>query len=181
MTRTVSLALFLCTLFSCETDKRNTAAYFDTKSFFEKAALKLSIQQKALKKELVFGDSSVTQQFDRVDWKKELQPFAEIDLQKNGYKGRFKVDTIQNGNQRTITYTSEDPKTDLKELMITLKHSDHSLQYLKARFGTTNTLYEASKELVYYTDSLFTIKGAQQVRLGNNLIYTVTGKITEGQ
>lgn len=179
--RTVVSGLLVCLMFSCETGKQNTVAYFDTKSFFEEAAMQLSVQRKSLEKELVFGDSSLTQQFTTADWKKELQPFAEIDLLKNGYKGRFRVDTTQqNETECTITYTSQDAKTDLKELIITLGQADQKLHHLKATFSTDNALYEATKEMVYYTDSLFTLSGSQQVRLGKNLRYHVTGRITGG-
>lgn len=180
--RIVVLGLLVCTLFSCDKGKQNTVEYFDSKSFFETAALQLSAKHKSLEKELMFGDSSLTQQFDTVDWKKELQPFAEIDLLKNGYKGRFKVDTTQQSSTEwTIIYTSQDAKTDLKELTLSIRQPDNALRYFKARFNTDNTLYEATKELVYYTDSLFTISGSQQVQLGKNLTYSVTGRITEGR
>ncbi|MES2781039.1 MAG: hypothetical protein V4651_14195 [Bacteroidota bacterium] len=179
--RTAVLGLLVCVLFSCETSKQNTIQYIDTKALFKDVIERLSAEHKTLQKTLIFGDSSVTQNLSMVNWESELKPFIEIDLLKNAYKGRYKADTLQSENSIKVTYTPLDAKTDLNELVITLSKPGNSLQFLNASFVTNNTLYEATKELNYYADSLFTISGTQQVQLGNNVTYKITGIITEGQ
>jgi hypothetical protein len=52
---------------------------------------------------------------------------------------------------------------------------------LKAIFTEQNTLYSATKNMIYYADSLFTINGSQQAKLGNEVTYSVTGTINAGQ
>jgi hypothetical protein len=182
MKNVVILTLVLSILSSCQTDQRLSAQYADTRSFFEAEAVRLASQHSALHKVLVFGDSSVTQQLDPVKWQNELRPFIEIDLLKNAYKGRFRADsTARSDETYVVTYTPMDAKTDLKSLSITYTAKDRFICLIKAHYDEDNTLYKATKDLVYYTDSLFTISGSQQVRLGNNLKYTVTGSISEGQ
>lgn len=182
MRKIVILNLLLGILFSCQTEQHHSVDYIDTRSFFEGEVTKLSSQHQSLRKVLVFGDSSVTQQLDVVKWQDELRPFIEIDLLKNAYKGRFKIDSTVGGESTYIvTYTPLDTKTDLKTLSVTLTNKDHMICSVKAHYNEDNTLYKATKDLVYYTDSLFTISGSQQVQLGNNLKYTVTGRIIEGQ
>ncbi|MES2558776.1 MAG: hypothetical protein V4590_03495 [Bacteroidota bacterium] len=181
MIKNIISAWMLCFLFACDSGKQQNIEYFDTKSFFEATITRLSAHGNLLHKELMFGDSTVTQQPSTVNWANELQPFVEIDLHKNAYKARFKADTSKQANTYQVTYTPLDTQTDLKNLVVTIDNSTDAISSIHARFSEQNTLYEATKELVFYNDSLFTISGSQQVKLGKNISYSITGTITGGQ
>ena len=172
------LVFVMCLLFSCQIEQKETTTYVDTKSLLEDVITQLATRHKSLQKNLIFDDSSTTQQVSKVNWQKELKPFTDIDLLKNNYKGRFGVDTIKNTAETyTLRYSSHDTRTDLKELLVTLSKYDSSLVAIKARYEDNNTLYKARKELTFYTDSLFTIHGTQQVQLAETVTYQITGII----
>lgn len=177
------IVLCVGVIVSCKPSTKNTIVpYMDTKLLFEKAIKQLNTEHKILNKTLVFGDSVAIQNVKDVDWETELRPFTEVDLRKNTYKGRFNI-KLERDDEHYISlkYIATDGKTDLKELSVTVTKPDSMLVELKAIFTEQNTLYSATKNMIYYADSLFTINGSQQAKLGNEVTYSVTGKINAGQ
>jgi hypothetical protein len=156
--------------------------YLDTRLLFERIARHFTEGHYSLTKTLVFGDSSCTQQLKNANWESELQPFKELDLRKNAYKGRFDVKSQINADSNlSITYKSNDRHSDLRLVTVTLNPQDSTLLNLKAYFETRNNLYSASKMLAFYRDSLLTVKGIQKVKLGNTFSYSIYGRINASQ
>jgi hypothetical protein len=161
-------------LYSCS-QNQGGSGYADTKAFFEKRMELDSIHQTGIEKELVFGDKHEHTRSDTVNWKEELKSFAEIDLLKPSYNGRYTIDTLERNHEGyTVIYKCTDLKTGLQE--VTISYTNDHISMLRALYTESNSLYRSGKILTYYTDSCYSITGNQTVKMGNAVCYSINGK-----
>jgi hypothetical protein len=175
MLRSYLFAGIVMLLFACNSQEENDApAYWNSKLFFEQDTVVL--QSFGLKKELMFNENSQTVILKNVTWRKELEPFLALDLQKTSYKGRFTIDTLSaNDSTYIITYKAIESKLDLQKVEITMNASTQKVSKINAEYKEENSLYNATKTLTYIVGNGYNIKGRQQVKLGNQINYEVKG------
>jgi len=170
----IGLLTAIAGLYSCGQNTRGTACT-DTKAFFKQQTEKPAAQQTGIEKDLVFGNKREHTTNAKVKWEDELKPFTDIDLLKLSYNGRFTIDTAERSSSGyTIVYNCTDPKTDLQQ--VTVQYIDGNIGMVKALYTEQNSLYQSGTTLTYYTDSCFSITGTQEVKLGNAVTYSVSGR-----
>ncbi len=173
---------FLVLLASCadtandERNALNQSKYVDLKSYFEAEILRLNHSNYALEKILLFDGETETINTSKVNWKKEIEPFLELDILKNTYTGRLNVDSVLVGlDDFTVKYIPNDSSLDLKQLQVHFNHQ--KINSITAEFASHNLLYQSYKLYAYFPDSLYMIEGSQKVKLVHSPSYKVSARI----
>lgn len=167
------IAACFATLVSCKNIPDNNKTLFDSKEFFEHEITLLTEQNTGIKQILSYQhkrDSFVLN--DNVNWKKELQIFADIDLAKPSNKSLFKIDTVITNNVYFTSYTSIDVKQHLKQVVVATDQKQN-VKSIDVVIKKTNSLYQSQTILRYVPDSGFSIKGTQDVEIGNDTEYSI--------
>lgn len=129
-----------------------------------------------LHKTLFFDTKDQTTELRSPDWKKELEPFLAIDLQKVSYQGRFEVDTVTLGDTAyRIDYRATEKQTDLQYCTLVCDKQDGSMLSFSATFKHLNNLYQSTKTYTYSPLQGYSIKGDQQVKLVKPVDYEIEG------
>ncbi len=172
------LILFLFIIFcfcGCDTPPENGALYFDIPGFIDKEIIRLGEKAHTLKKNLLYEKKEEQQLIENPDWKTELKPFFETNLNKPAYAGRFKLDSSFAGDTLKISYTSTNNKSDLQ--LAEVYYFKQEPVKISVLFTEKNALYNSNKKLVYVCDSFFEITGEQRLRLSSLSNYRVRGII----
>ena len=159
-----------------ERNALNQAQYVDLNSYFEAEILRLNQSNYALEKTLLFDGETEKINTAKVNWKKEIEPFLDLDILKNTYTGRLNVDSVLVGlDEFTVKYTPNDSSLDLKQLQVHINHQ--KINAIKAKFASNNPLYQSYKLYEYFPDSLYMIEGNQKVKLVHSPSYKVSARI----
>ncbi len=155
-------------------DAKVVGPYINTKQFFESEIQRLTIRKIGIEKQLSFDGKQQSINTNAINWKKELDAFLAIDLQKNSYKNRFDIDTlVENDTLYQVRYTANDPKLDLRSCIFWMYKSSQKIKGMEAIFNDRNSLYQSGKTLYYDINSGYSITGKQAVKLGNEIDYEI--------
>ncbi|HXI00519.1 MAG TPA: hypothetical protein VNI52_09630 [Sphingobacteriaceae bacterium] len=171
--RITSILLICIVLSSCGNSTRTdpvTPAYFDLKGFFEQEALRLNKGNKTVIK-TVSRNANKESGTVRVNWVTELALFTESDINKPAWKNSFKKIS---GPSKT-EYTALE--NNLKTRCIAIIKISNRIKAIHIVNQTTNFLYTSIEKLDYYTDSAYSIKKQQTVKILGTNQYVVTGKL----
>lgn len=149
---------------------KDTLNYFDLKGYFEKEAARLTKENPVFTKTVMINDAAESKKTRIADWKKELSIFSDADMNRNAWKGLFKI--TNNGGQEI--YTSAQEKIPVKELRIARRNG--KVYHISILVKNSNILYSSADTLSYYPDSLYQVKKKQHIRLLAEKKYTITGK-----
>lgn len=166
----LSFIVFFC---GCDAPQENTSMYFDIPGFIDKEVIHLAEKVRTLKKNLRYNEKEEQQFIEKPDWKKELKPFFETDLNKPAYAGRFELDSSFAGDTLKISYNSTNNKSDLQ--LAEVYYYKREPIKIAVLFTEKNALFTSNKRLVYFCDSLFEIAGEQELRLSTTSSYSVQG------
>jgi hypothetical protein len=170
------MLLFCAAVSSCSQQK-GVSSYTDTAAFFETQIAHLTNQNKGIHKKMTFGNKVEDITLSNADWKKELSSFSQVELNKPSYNGRFDIDTVRTDEHiYSVRYRSNDPKIDLRE--VDFAYANDQIHSVKMIIGESNSLYNASKTLIYDADSGYSIEGTQEVSLGSPATYSVKAVFT---
>ena len=173
MKKKIWLSGILLVLYSCNPaakNQRNTLKYFDLKGYFEKEAARLTKNDPVFTKTVTVNGAAESKNTRIADWTKELSIFSDADINRNAWKGLFKI--TNTGDQEI--YTSDQEKVPVKELRITKRKG--VVYHINILVKNTNMLYSSTDTLSYYPDSLYQVKKKQQIKLLAEKKYTITGK-----
>jgi hypothetical protein len=155
----------LVALYSCQQEKVQDlqTPYFDNPSFFEAEIARLNKSKMGAIKQLKAGESEGKARVEIVDWKKELEIFCQLDLNKAVYSGKLKPTITESG---TETITSLDRIGEhINIINFTISNdTEGKVKWLKASkrdislFTETNTIWR------YVPDSGFSIKGEEKIK-----------------
>ncbi|TKC03863.1 hypothetical protein [Pedobacter frigoris] len=166
----VILFLFGCGYTSEQKQKINLS-YFDVKGYFENEVNRLQKSSPAIYKMVEVNGSTETKTVKITDWKKELAIFSEADINKDSWKGLFKI--IKQADKET--YVSDNEKVPIKEIEITYT-SSKEVSKLLIIVKNNNSLYTSADSLFYYPDSVYKIVKSQKIKLLSDRNYKVTGR-----
>ncbi|WP_225869617.1 hypothetical protein [Pedobacter psychroterrae] len=155
--------------------QKNELTYFDLKGYFEQESIRLSKAAPLIVKTVRVNDSSETKTTRIADWRKELEIFKDADINKTAWKGLFKITKV-NGDQQ---YTTDNEKIPVKELTIIYKKGSTQLNALKGFrivVKNINLLYHSTDTLIYYPDSIYQVKKAQNILFLSDKRYQISGK-----
>ncbi|MFW0716821.1 hypothetical protein [Pedobacter sp. N23S346] len=174
MTRKLGILVFALAFFSCnqrEAAKANTDLfYFDLKGYFSKEIIRLKNAKVKVDKTVSINGVSETKSLLINDWDKELAIFVNADINRNSWKGSFKV-SQQNGVQ---TYTSNSKKIPIKKVSIENKGSE--ISKVEIVIYNKNVLYQSLDTLTYYPDVLYKIRKQQKIRLLASKDYLIVAR-----
>ncbi len=153
---------------NCNSPKTTQQELFNTIDFFNNQVKILTQQELMLHKVLAFNNQTDTVVNTKPNWKEELAPFFELDLNKPAYAGRF---TIKNMANQT-TYNALDSATNIKQVVITF-NANQQVESIAFALSEKNNLYQSTKQLVYHTKKGYEITGMQQAKLQQAHVYTV--------
>jgi len=161
----------------CTSDNQiSSVEFWDSKSFFLAEINRLNQQKIGLSKELVFNETFQKMELKKVTWDKELNIFVELDLKRNGYKGRFDIDTLRiNDTTNKVSYKANDAKLDLREVSLVYNSHTNKVISVEAIYNERSTIYNASKKYDYIVNEQFKIEGKQEVKFGKNATYSIIG------
>jgi len=161
---------------SCsEIKKENTSNYFDSKKYFSIEKKRLAANNSAVEKYLSFNEEKDHKIIENADWDKELKEFALVDLNKPAYFGTFEYSCIKEGGLELRRYKSTDKNNDLELAEIWFLENQPRKLHFELRIN--NNLFDLTKSLWYYADSLYTIDMLQTVRLMNPKSSSIKGFI----
>ena len=155
--------------------QKNDLTYFDLKGFFEKESARLSKTSPFITKTVRVNDFSETKRIRITDWNKELEIFKDADINKNSWKGLFKITKLSDKEQ----YTTDSKKVPVKVLTVSYKKGStqvNELSCLQIVVKNTNLLYNSTDTLIYYPDSLYEVKKTQNILLLSSKLYQISGK-----
>ena len=161
--------------FSCENNKppTQTASYFDLKSYFEKQAKELSRNNLKLKKSVSKDNETEEKLFDKPDWKEELKPFSECDINKPSWKNSFRIDSTEDLGIQCISYSAKDSSLKIKSINFCFEHD--SLTFIRIEKHTDNMYYDNYTVLNYFPQKAYSIKSSQKINFTKETSITING------
>lgn len=155
--------------------QKNELTYFDLRGYFEKEIARLSKAAPVITKTVRVNDSSETKKNRIADWKRELEIFKDADINKTAWKGLFKI--TRPGYD--LQYTTDNEKIPVKEVTVFYKKGStqkNEVSGLRILIKNTNLLYNSTDTLIYYPDSIYQVKKAQNILFLSGKRYQISGK-----
>ena len=145
-------------------------SYLDLTKFFSLEITKLEKLEPYVHKTVSRNGLRETKSLNNINWKSELSLFIESDINKSAWKNSYKI----TGNKNEVIYTALDSSLRTKRIFIT-RSPEGIIKKVLIVNKTSNMLYESSEELLYITDSIYTISKQQHVVLVGDNDYKITG------
>lgn len=154
---------------------KHSSHYFSMQEYFKKEASILNRLNPGLVKTISVNGKLQTKRLGKIDWVTELSLFTASDINKPAWIGKYSIDS----NASRIIYTALDSNFKVRRIEIKKDQFSglHPVTSVKVSIRVQNFLYSLNEELVYYTDSLFTIKRRQHINLLGSKFYEITGQI----
>ncbi|MBO9675043.1 MAG: hypothetical protein J7577_16465 [Sphingobacteriaceae bacterium] len=175
MIRKISVLVFALAFFSCnqqkETEANTDLLYFDIKGYFGKEISRLQKLNPIVNKTVSVNGVAENNTTKIASWAKELAIFVNADINKASWKGNFKLKEL-NG---IAIYTSDNKKIPIKKISVT--RSGLKTQKIEIITDNKNILYRSQDTLIYFPDSLYSIRKHQKIRLLKEKQYSITGKL----
>lgn len=147
-----TLSVFVLTavgMFSCVGNQdivpRQVNTYLAIDSLMSEKVAELTNNSGSLTKTAVIKNKTETQTIDQPNWERELTVFLALNLNKPAWQEGFKVDTVQNNDNKTVTYLAKEEDITIKKLAVT--YQNNKLHKLSSQVASNNLFYSASKEL----------------------------------
>lgn len=143
---TLLLVLGALLLYACKQAPKPTGSesgYYNSTQLLQ-AQIKALQAHKAAAYKRVEADGQRDSLLAHPDWKKELQPFMDLELHLGQYKGRYQTaTTVLPSGQKRVRYQATDPKLDIRWMEVTLL--DTIPQLIEAQYQQENFLFEVEK------------------------------------
>ena len=145
-------------------------SYLDLTKFFSSEITKLEKLEPNVRKTVSRNGLRETKSLNNINWKSELSLFIESDINKSAWKNSYKITNSKN----EVIYTALDSSLRTKRIFIT-RSPEGMVKKVLIVNKISNMLYESSEELLYITDSIYTINKQQHVVLVGDNDYKITG------
>lgn len=137
--------------------------YFNNPGFFESEIVRLSNAKTGAIKYLKAGENEGQARVEIVDWKKELEVFRRLDLNKSVYSGKLKPTITENGDEKITSLDRIGDHINIINFTIS-NDAEGNVKWLKASkrdislFTETNTIWR------YVPDSGYSLKGEERIK-----------------
>lgn len=170
--RTANFCFVLFLFFSCSESPTITGEnVFNSEKYFSAEASRLASKTKMVTK-VVGRNAEVDSGLVTIaDWKKELEPFSQCNINKPTLRNSYRVDSVSGPNSRHITYTALEPQLVVR--MLEINFTDNQVVAVHMVTAEANQLYSATRMLDYVPDSGYRISGKQLMTLGEKTDYFV--------
>jgi hypothetical protein len=172
------LPLFLAIItFSCQQKEENsTQKYFDIKSLFTNQINVLSTEKPVFVKNVEINSEKETKEFDSIDWKKELDPFVMMDINKPAYAKSYEI--IETDS--TLKYLlKKDEKLPISSIWMMKKRNSNQISFIEIASNEENMLYGWNKSLTAEFEKgilkKYNISGKQKIMIFDEEVYKIEG------
>lgn len=143
--------------------------YFDLKGYFANEDSLLTRQNPDVNKTVAHNGDAETKKVRIASWKKELNLFAESDINKPAWKQSYDVQT----NADSTVYKAKFQELKTREIIIRKKAGQVS--GIAIINNTHNILYNTSEKLVYAPKAYYSIEKVQHVKIMGTNSYLIKG------
>ena len=150
---------------------------FNLKQFIDAEVKRYEAQDLTITKFIELDDKKDHLELNQEDWIDALKLFGKTSFNNQTSVGLYEVDTIQEGFNKTIHYTSWNVKQ--KPELLTLKYINEELHYIFYSISKENVLFSSIKKYQYYVDSQLIFEKISQTRFLNDSYESVQFKIVE--
>lgn len=176
MIRSLLLPALLLGLIACnENTPSGTSApegYFDNPAFFDAEVTKLNSLQPGIIKTVSAEGKSEQKRIEKCDWKKELDIFSSITLNKSSYAGKYTISKSTSSGIQTIEYRTDDAKLPIKQLVVS--DSSGKITSVSAHRTEHSALIDSEIRWRYVPDSGYSVHGIQKVAGVSPSVYSVS-------
>lgn len=172
---TAALALASAAFFhACNSEGKrkqtDNPQYVNLPEYFNNEISRLTDLKPTILKTVVKDSISESKKMRLTDWERELSSFTNVDLNKPAYQGLFEKDS----SDYRVTYTSNDPQIDIRQVTVTYEPDGTPFSFLIKR-KVDNTLYETNETLSYNKKEGYSIEKKQHILLLGDKSYFIKG------
>jgi hypothetical protein len=161
----LSFLLFACQPNNAVSDNQKTVTnpFFDLKGFFE-TEIDAHLKNKGLvRKTVTINGKAETKDVDIKDWKEELKPFFNADINKPAWYDKYQMIEKSLGNNSSLkTYETKEKNLKTKQLSVIQNDSIKKVQ-LNILTSDHTAVTESDTQLLYDTESGYTISSQQKL------------------
>ncbi len=155
--------IFVLFFYSCKNTKTEKTAvvYFDLKTYFENQAAELGANKFRIKKIVLKDDTAAEKTIDHPDWKIELNPFSECDINKPSWKNSYTIDSSGDPGMYCVKYLAKDSALKIKSINFCVEQD--SLTFIRIEKRTDNMYYNNITTLNYFPMKAYSIQNSQKI------------------
>jgi len=164
MTKHLFLIGFLVLLEACDKDPseiyfEGQLHYFDMPAFMAKQESNLQKKNQWVRKKVTKDGRTHFIECGDIDWKQELDPFMEADINRPAWRGEFKVDTISLERVNVITFKTVNEDIPVKNMVVTIDKATGQCLQVTVDRSTDNFLYSSEQKLFFTVGEGYMVKG----------------------
>lgn len=148
--------------------------YFSVTAWLDSLLQTPAFDGMRLRKQVTYAGREETATTAHPDWKKELQPFYDADINKPAYAGAFTADTLVRQGMREIRYTTTAAKIPVRQLTIT--YTENQISQVRIRYKKSNAWFRLEQELRITPREGYSISGTQNMAIGEEVSFTIAGR-----
>ncbi|MCF0038882.1 hypothetical protein LXM24_02205 [Dyadobacter sp. CY399] len=182
----IVILICLLTLSACreaETDPNEKKAYYDLKGFVENQIVYLNEKKPKVAKTVQLDGKKEVRAEIETDWKKELELFAQADINKPAYRNSYSV--IKNDSAIYEYKIKDGENLPVRYLMIKVDSATQQPVLVKAILRSENRIYSSEKTIELMANrrnnmlevSAYTVKGYQKLLFTNRKSFNISAKI----
>lgn len=169
------LIVVFVSCWSCNNSKtpiKIPVAYFDNAGFFERESVRLRETKTRETKTVESNGKSETSEISSIDWEKELRIFKQITLNKSSFSGKYCIDSLKNGELKTIRYSRIDEKLPI----VYLAYGDSlgKVVWVEAKSQENSQLINNETTWRYVPDSGYAVHGFQKILGGSESEFKIS-------
>ena len=178
---TVLVLVITISILSCSNPKQSPLPpYFDLQGYINGQVKTLTANKYSIVKNVSVNEKKEEHPITLPDWKQELQPFIDADINKPSWRGNFNVDTVYEINadtEKVVTYTTAIP--DIRTKKLALHYDVHTgvITEIEIHNLTDNVLYHFEQQLFYFPMKKYFISTSEKVVLLNPSVMKIDGSI----
>lgn len=158
--------VFLAT--SCKSEQHTenrTITYFDLAGLIEKDIEYNTTHVCSEEKSVYMNGNKETKIMDSINWKSELQPILDCDINKPAWKGKYFVDTTTTtvSNIKSIHYKALSDKVNIKSMVVEL--NEKAVQRIFITKKVNSFIFSSTQIIEYFPGKGFSVRGEQKAAL----------------
>jgi hypothetical protein len=172
----IRLIIFLSVLLSftgCTTKpvKEQTPFEVNYRELLDEEITGLEVSERCLKKHIYYSGNKESKTDSTPDWRRELRPFMDCDVQKPSFDKLYTASTSYSGDSTLISYTARGESSQVRQVDILLLQK--KLNKINARIRKKNSYFELAETLEFRSMDGYTIKGSQKMLFASETVYQI--------
>jgi hypothetical protein len=172
--------LLFCFLFfaSCtqESDVATSTGlkpFFDLKAFFKEETIRLQAQTGKVKKIVKTNGKQEERVLDGIDFKRELEMFANSDINRPAWSGNYSVDSVYNDSKELVGlhYSANDDDLRTQKIEIGFAGSVVTKVFIENKMNSS--IASSTQVLDYQPKEGYSIESHQQVRTAGEQLFKI--------